>query len=92
VCRSADNNRVNGGATTATGGVAATLGWGIQKRWVLNSSLYWRYLRLHVKVLRFYLNLPSAGELPIAARRTRLSRVSDVRRGVPEPIEPCKHG
>jgi hypothetical protein len=28
VCRSADDYRVNGGATTATGGVVATLGWG----------------------------------------------------------------
>jgi acyl dehydratase len=34
-----------------------------------------------VKVLRFYLNLPSARELAMAARRTKLSRVSDVRRG-----------
>jgi hypothetical protein len=34
-----------------------------------------------VKVLRFYENLPCAGEVAIAARRTRLSRVSDVKRG-----------
>jgi hypothetical protein len=34
-----------------------------------------------VKVLRCYINLPSAGEVAIAARRTKLSRVSDVRRG-----------
>ena len=34
-----------------------------------------------LKVLGVYRNLPSAGELSIAARRTRLSRVSDVRRG-----------
>jgi hypothetical protein len=34
-----------------------------------------------VEVLLFYINLPSAGEVAIAARRTRLSRVSDVRRG-----------
>jgi hypothetical protein len=34
-----------------------------------------------VKVLRFYVNLPYAGELAIASHRTRLSRVSDVRRG-----------
>ena len=38
VCRSADDYGVNGGATTATGGVVATLGWGRmmsmeEKRW-----------------------------------------------------------
>jgi acyl dehydratase len=34
-----------------------------------------------VKVLSVYINLPSAGEVAIAARRTTLSSVSDVRRG-----------
>jgi hypothetical protein len=35
-----------------------------------------------VKVLDYYVNLPFAGELSIAARRKKLSRVSDLRRGL----------
>ena len=34
-----------------------------------------------MKVLGIYENLPSSGEVAMAARRTKLSRVSDVRRG-----------
>jgi hypothetical protein len=40
-----------------------------------------RRRRRQVKVLSVYMSLPSAGEVAIAARRTKLSRVSDVRRG-----------
>jgi hypothetical protein len=53
----------------------------VGRRWVLKRSCTGDTADYKVKVLRCYVNLPSTGELAIAALRTVLSRVSDMRRG-----------